>query len=416
MAEAEHTEILVIGAGIIGVTAALALQSEGHKVRLLDRAGVAAGTSVGNAGAFAYADVEPLATPGIIRKAPKWLLDPLGPLSLRPGYALQLTPWLLKFWRASRKDRYAAAVKAQSELMHLAQAAQERLITEVSGEPLMRREGQMQLYEGAASYRASLPSWELRRQHGVTFELFETPDAIAEIQPGVARRFTHAGYTPEWMNTVDPALWTRHVAEAFVARGGTIEITEIRALRPLGQGVEVETASGPLRAAKVVLAAGAWSHRIARTLGDRIPLDTERGYNTTFPTASFDLRTHLTFSDHGFVISRIGEGLRVGGAVELGGLELPPNYKRAEILVDKAATFLPGFETTGGTQWMGFRPSMPDSLPVISASPTSRDVIYAFGHGHLGLTQSAGTAQLVAALCAGRAPGIDLSPFRADRF
>lgn len=416
MAEAEHSEILVIGAGIIGVTAALALQSEGRKVRILDRAGVAAGTSVGNAGAFAYADVEPLATPGIMRKAPKWLLDPLGPLSLRPGYALQLSPWLLKFWRASRKDRYAAAVKAQSELMHLSQEAQERLIVQVSGEPLMRREGQMQLYEGAASYRASLPSWELRRRHGVNFELFESPEAIAEIQPGVSRRFTHAGYTPEWMNTVDPAVWTHHVAEAFVARGGRIDIAEIRTLRAREQGVEVETDTGTLRAAKVVLAAGAWSRSLARALGDRIPLDTERGYNTTFPTASFDLRTHLTFSDHGFVVTRIGAGLRIGGAVELGGLDLPPNYRRAEILVEKTARFLSGFEPTGGTQWMGFRPSMPDSLPVISASPTSRDVIYAFGHGHLGLTQSAGTAQLVAALCAGRAPGIDLSPFRADRF
>ncbi len=419
MAEAVQNEVLVIGAGIIGVTAALALQAEGHTVRLLDRAGVAAGTSVGNAGAFAYAEIEPLATPGIMRKAPRWLLDPLGPLSLRPGYALQLAPWLLKFWRASRKPRYAAGVAAQAGLMRVSQAAQERLIAQVKGAPLMRREGQLQLYEGAASYRASLPTWALRRRHGVPFELLESPGAIAEIQPGVAPRFTHAGFTPEWMNTTDPAVWTRHLAEAFVAGGGRLEITEVRALHPCApgtSGVEIETATGRRRAAKVVLAAGAWSHRLASTLGDRIPLDTERGYNTTFPEASFDLRTHLTFSDHGFVVTRIGEGLRVGGAVELGGLELPPNYRRAEILVEKTAKFLSGFDPTGGTQWMGFRPSLPDSLPVIAPSPKTRDVIYAFGHGHLGLTQSAGTAQLVAALGAGRAPGLDLAPFRADRF
>jgi D-amino-acid dehydrogenase len=166
----------------------------------------------------------------------------------------------------------------------------------------------------------------------------------------------------------------------------------------------------------VVVAAGAWSHHLARTLGHRIPLDTERGYNTTFPTASFDLRTHLTFSNHGFVVSRIGEGLRVGGAVELGGLNLPPNYRRAEILVRKTAEFLPGFDPNGGTQWMGFRPSLPDSLPVIARAPGADRVIYAFGHGHLGLTQSAGTAELVAALVAGRAPALSLVPFDPRRF
>ncbi|MBT9386064.1 FAD-dependent oxidoreductase [Pseudooceanicola sp. CBS1P-1] len=413
---APPTGIIVIGGGIIGVTAALALQSEGHQVRLIERTGIAAETSSGNAGAFAYADIEPLATPGIMRKAPKWLLDPLGPLSLRPGYALRMTPWMLKFWRASRKDRYAAAVQAQSAMMQFSAQAQEALITRLKAQDLIRRQGQLQLYEGRAAFAASQPGWALRRRHGVVCEMLESPGAIAEIQPGVSPRFTHAGFTPEWMNTVDPALWTRHVARAFTEAGGQIETAEVRALKPLSPGVEVQTATGTLRAAKVVLAAGAWSKRLAATLGDRLPLDTERGYNTTFPTAAFDLRTHLTFSDHGFVVTRIGAGLRVGGAVELGGMELPPNYRRAEILLDKARSFLEGFDPRGGKQWMGYRPSMPDSLPVIDQAPGSRDVIYAFGHGHLGLTQSAGTAQLVAALCAGRRPGIDLSPFRATRF
>ncbi|EAQ23026.1 NAD(P)/FAD-dependent oxidoreductase [Roseovarius sp. 217] len=411
-----RSDIIVIGAGIIGVTSALALQRDGHTVRILDRKGVASETSRGNAGAFAYTDIEPLATPGILRKAPKWLLDPLGPLSIPPAYALPLLPWMLRFWRASWQDRYAAAVTAQASLMHHSRAALERLIADVSGEPLMRREGQLQVYEGEASYRASLPAWDLRRKHGVRFELVESPGAIAEIQPGLNPRFTHAGFTPDWMNTVDPARWTEHLAQQVIAAGGVIEIADIRALRQVGDGVEVETATGTTRADQVVLAAGAWSHHLARTLGDSIPLETERGYNTTFPTASFDLHTHLTFADHGFVISKIGEGLRVGGAVELGGLRLAPNYKRAEILVRKARDFLPGFDPQGGTQWMGFRPSLPDSLPIISRAPRADRVIYAFGHGHLGLTQSAGTAELVAALAARRDPAISLTPFDAGRF
>lgn len=411
-----RSEILVIGAGIIGVTTALALQRDGHVVRILDRKGVAAETSRGNAGAFAYTDIEPLATPGILRKAPKWLLDPLGPLSIPPAYALPLLPWMLRFWRASWRDRYAAAVAAQASLMHQSRAALERLIADVSGEPLMRREGQLQVYEGEAAYRASLPAWDLRRQHGVRFDLLQSPGALAEIQPGLSPRFTHAGYTPDWMNTVDPARWTEHLAQQFVAAGGQIDIADVRALRQVGEGVEVETATGSIRADQVVLAAGAWSHHLARSLGDTIPLETERGYNTTFPTASFDLRTHVTFADHGFVVSKIGDGLRVGGAVELGGLRRAPNYKRAETLLRKACDFLPGFDPQGGTQWMGFRPSLPDSLPIISRAPRADRVIYAFGHGHLGLTQSAGTAELVAALAARRDPAIALAPFDARRF
>ncbi|MCE5972511.1 FAD-dependent oxidoreductase [Sinirhodobacter sp. WL0062] len=416
MAQSEQAEILVIGAGIIGVTSALALQAQEHRVRLLDRKGVAAETSRGNAGAFAFPEVEPLATPGIMRKAPKWLLDPLGPLSLRPAYAARIAPWMLRFWRASWKDRYEPAVAAQSSLMRVSQAALERLIPRVDGEAFMRREGQLQLYEGRAQFEASLPAWKLRGQHGIAFDLLESPGAIAEIQPGLSPRFTHAGFTPGWLNVTDPALWTEHLARQFVAAGGEIEIVEIQSVTPTASGVEIATSAGPRRADQVVIAAGAWSHRIARTLGDKIPLETERGYNTTFPTASFDVRTHLSFSSHGFVVSRIGEGLRVGGAVELGGLELAPNYKRAETLVRKTVEFLPGFDPNGGTQWMGFRPSLPDSLPVISRSPRSDRVIYAFGHGHLGLTQSAGTAELVASIAARREAEIPLGPFDVRRF
>ena len=164
------------------------------------------------------------------------------------------------------------------------------------------------------------------------------------------------------------------------------------------------------------MAAGAHSNGLLRPLGLSLPLETERGYNTTLPAGSFDLRTHLTFSAHGFVVTKIDDGVRVGGAVELGGLKLAPNMKRADALLAKAADFLPGLDTTGGTQWMGFRPSMPDSLPVIGAAPGHPNLILAFGHGHLGLTQSAGTAELLADLVAGRPPRIDLAPYSATRF
>jgi D-amino-acid dehydrogenase len=195
------------------------------------------------------------------------------------------------------------------------------------------------------------------------------------------------------------------------ARGGEIVIVEAQAIVPGG----VQTTAGVMQG-RVVLAAGAYSHRLARTAGIRIPLETERGYNTTLPLDAFDLRLQVTFGEHGFVVSKLSSGIRVGGAVELGGLNLPPNYARADAMLKKAAKFLPGLKTEGGVQWMGFRPSLPDSLPAIGPLPGRPDVICAFGHGHLGLTQSAGTAQIVADMMTSKPPGLNMAPFSPSRF
>ncbi len=408
--------ITVIGAGIIGVSTALELQKRGCQVLLIDREGVASGASKGNAGAFAFAEVEPLAHPGIMRKAPKWLFDPLGPLSIPPSYAPKIAPWMIRFWRASWRDRYTASLDAQSALMDHCRAAVERQIVDVNGEAMMQRDGQLQLYEGEAQFRASLPAWDLRKDRGIPFDLLDTPQAISEIQPGLDARFTHAGFTPTWFNTLDPDRWTRHLETQFKARGGQVKIAAVKAVAPTETGVTVHTSDGELGARHVVIAAGAWSHKLAQHLGDTIPLETERGYNTTLPEGAFDLRTHLTFGEHGFVVSRINGGARIGGAVELGGLDLSPNFKRADALLTKAARFLPGLDVTGGTQWMGFRPSLPDSLPVIGHASKVPQVLYAFGHGHLGLTQSAGTAELIADLATGTAPALDLAPYAPSRF
>ena len=408
--------IAVIGAGIVGVSCALRLQSLGHQVTIYDRKGLAAEASAGNAGAFAFSEILPLAAPGMMRKAPKWLLDPMGPLSIPPRYALQLTPWLLRFWRASWRDRYAASMTAQAALMGLARAALERQIRDTDGEALMQRDGQLQLFEGDKEYQASLPAWEMRGANGTRFDLFQSPDEIAEIQPGLSRQFTHAGYTPDWINTVDPKAWCEYLAGQFLARGGRLEVQEVRALSADRVSVALDLDSHRVTPDRVVLAAGAWSHLLARGLGDTLPLETERGYNTTLPAGAFDLKTHVTFGSHGFVASRINGGVRIGGAVELGGLKLPPNFKRSEVLLKKAGRFMPGLDSSGGSQWMGFRPSMPDTLPVIGASSASDAVIYAFGHGHLGLTQSAATAELVADLVMSRPPEISLDAVSPERF
>ncbi len=407
---------IVIGAGIVGLASAFRLAEAGREVLILDRTGMAEGTSSGNAGGLAFPDIEPLASPGIMRKAPGWLFDPLGPLSLPLSYAPRMLPWLVQFWRASRPERYAASMKAQTALMDLAKAETRPLYAAAGIEDMIRPTGALYLYEGRRSFDASLPGWRLREAHGVPVE-HVTGARIAEIQPGLAASITHASFVPEWLTVSDPYHVATGIGRAALDRGARLEIGEVVALAPREDGVTVTLGDGrELVARQVLVACGAWSHRLARLIGDRIPLETERGYNTTLPTGAFDLRVQLVLSDHGFVISPLATGVRVGGAVELAGLERPPDFRRSQAMLDKAKRFLPDLRTEGGRQWMGYRPSLPDTLPVIGRAPGAPRVTYAFGHGHLGLTQSAATARLVTDLALDRPPAIDLAPYRSDRF
>jgi D-amino-acid dehydrogenase len=409
------TDVFVIGAGVIGLSAALMAQARGLSVTVVDREGPAAGASSGNAGAFAFTDILPLASPGILRKAPKWLLDPLGPLTIPTAYALQITPWLYRFWRACSPRAVAASTAAQTAMMDLSRAELEPFLAATCTLPMLRKYGNLQVYESEAEFRASLPGWEARIAHGIEFQHM-VAEEMATLQPGLAPRFIMGTFTPGWWSIADPKLYVQALADQFRAAGGRIVIAEVTGLTPQAGRVSIQTKGETMTTDKVVVAAGAFSHRIASTLGERIPLETERGYNTTLPPEALDLRCQVTFGGHGFVVSPLSTGIRVGGAVELGGLSLPPNFKRSDAMLRKAKAFLPALQTEGGRQWMGFRPSLPDSLPAIGRSKASPHVVYAFGHGHLGLTQSAGTARIVADLLTDRTPPVDLTPFNPQRF
>lgn len=413
----EHaSSVAVIGAGIVGLAVAAALQDEGRQVLLLDRRGVAQEASRGNAGALAFSDILPLASPGIMRQAPRWLLDPLGPLAIPPAYLPTILPWLLRFWRASRPDRVRASLVAQAGLMALAAAETQGMLDRAGAGGMVQRDGSLQLYESEAELAAALPGWQARDEHGIPFEHVRG-QRLAELQPGLHPRFAAGTFVPGWQTVSDPYDIACRLAEHVAARGGQVDRREVREVAPAEGGVRLLLADGTaLLARKAVIAAGAWSGPLARGLGDRIPLETERGYNTTLPPGAFDLRRQVIFGGHGFVVTPLSIGLRVGGAVELGDLRRPPNFARADAMLRKAAAFLPGLRTGGGQQWMGFRPSLPDSLPVIGPASATPDVIYAFGHGHLGLTQAAATGRIVTDLIAGRAPPLALGPFRPTRF
>lgn len=409
-------DVAIVGAGIIGLSTAFKLQEAGRTAVLLDRSGIAEETSRGNAGAFAFSDVIPLATSGVLQKLPRWLSDPLGPLTIRPEYLPQITPWLVRFWRAGWPDRVAASLKAQSALMRVSRKEAELLIASAGLDRMIRRDGALELYESEDELRNTARDDAAKAAEGIEFSHVRGSE-LAELQPGLSPRIVCGTFIPKWQTVSDPYDYALAVGKAAMGRGADFKRADVSQLHPEHGGVVVELGDGTaLRAKQAVVAGGAWSKRLTAPLGDNIPLDTERGYNTTLPGYSFDLRRQLVFGGHGFVVTPLESGIRIGGAVEFGGLKLAPNFTRADAMLKKAAMFMPGLATTGGKQWMGFRPSLPDSLPAIGFSRCSRNIVYAFGHGHLGLTQSAGTGKLVAELLAGASSSLDLTPFSPQRF
>jgi D-amino-acid dehydrogenase len=415
MAEREP-DIAIIGAGIIGICAAAYLAEAGHAVTVLDRTGICEETSSGNAAAFAFSDVLPLAQKGMLRQVPKWLLDPLGPLSIPPAYLPKLAPFLWRFMLAGSPPRREAALAAQAGLMRLAQAEWAALMQRSGTGTMLREDGSLELYESEAEFHASLPGWAARERFGIGFRHLQA-DEIAALQPGLSPRFVRATFVPEWKTVADPKLLGKALWQYAESKGAIFRKALVKQISLAGDHPRLLLEDGgTIRAKHLLIAAGAWSHRLARLAGDRVPLETERGYNTTLPKNAFDLRRQLIFSRHGFVVTPLETGLRVGGAVELAGLERPANFARAEAMLKNAAAFMPGLKTGGGRQWMGYRPSLPDSLPVIGRSSASPRVLYAFGHGHLGLTQAAATGRLIRDLVCAQASTINIAPFRAQRF
>jgi D-amino-acid dehydrogenase len=403
------SRIIIVGGGVVGIATAALLAEAGHNVTVIDRSGLAEETSKGNAAAFAFSDIMPLASPKILLRAPKWLLDPLGPLTIRPSYLPRLTPWLWQFWKASLPSRYRASIETQTALMRLAETEMMALVDRAGIAGMVRHDGSLELYESEAELNAASAGWRQREQAGIAFEHVRG-QRLAELQPGLSPRFVAGTFVPGWKTVSEPqafalALWA-HAQRC----GATFEKAEIAGLERSEAGPSVRLADGTTRGAdRIVICAGAWSTRLINPVTRlRIPLDTERGYNTTLPKGAFDLKRQLIFGNHGFVMTPLSTGVRVGGAVELGGLDLPPNYARSKSMLEKAATFLPGLKTTGGVEWMGFRPSLPDSLPVIGALPEDPSILLGFGNGHLGLTQAAAMGRLIADLAGDRTPSIDI--------
>ena len=408
--------VAIVGAGIVGVTVAHALLDEGHSVDLIDREGIAAEASRGNAGWIAHVDILPLASPKVWRHVPRWLVDPLGPMSIRPAYLPRLLPWALRFIAASRPTVIERNTVALSALQVRALPTWEKRLAALGLGAMLRHSGALYVWS-SADVHASMPVLAKHQASlGIAVELLDAAD-VRRLEPALGPFAIGGALYPSGAHVSDPLEITDAVGQAALARGAAFVRGAVTAIVPTELGIVLRSPRVQDRIYdRVVVAAGAWSRPLAAMLGDKVPLDTERGYNTTLPSGSLGLTRPIAFEGHGFVTTPLATGDRIGGSVEFGGLTAAPDYARVDAILGRARRFLPGLGKVEGTRWMGFRPSLPDSLPVIGPASADRRAVYAFGHGHLGLTQAAVTAELVAALVAGREAPIDLTSYSPKRF
>jgi D-amino-acid dehydrogenase len=406
---------IVIGAGIVGLNCAFWLARGGRQVTVIDRDPAGDKASFGNAGAIAVTDILPISSPGLAWRVPGWLFDPLGPLSIRVAHAPRLMPWMTRFLRAGRAsevERITALVAGLNARVH-DDLAPVLSALKMAGE--LHRRGALSVYETEAGFQRDARDWDVRRKHSMQGEVV-SGDRARDIEPALGPLVHKAVFTPAWAYVSDPKRVVDRLRDFLAASGVTFMTAEVKAIER-GAQPAVRLADGKtLNASTLVVAAGAWSAHLARCIGDRALLESERGYNMTYPAQGMSLRQQLIFAERKFVATPLEIGLRIGGAAEFAGLTAPANYERSHALVRAARRYMPSLPEEGGIPWMGQRPSTPDSLPVIGPSPQSPQVIYAFGHGHLGLTQSATTGRLVADLVAGRLSAGDLAPFGIGRF
>ncbi|CDP53847.1 D-amino acid dehydrogenase small subunit [Devosia sp. DBB001] len=407
--------IAVLGAGIIGSAAATWLIDEGHEVTVYEPDIDGLPTSTGNAALLAFPEIAPIASPGIVTTVPKWLLDPLGPLTVRWTDLPALTPWLLAFLMNATPGQEARTRLALTGLMKTALADHEELGRKAGLAGHLRQTGYISVHDSEASTLAALREAEkVREALGYPYERVSVEKA-RELVPQLEGQFAGAVLQPIYWMVSNPLTVLRRY-QAFWREKAQFVPSRAQALRQTDEGIAVVCGSGEDLYDKVVVASGVWSRELVRSLGVKVLLETERGYNTTygFTELGWNLPMPVGFGDHGFIASPLVDGLRVGGAVELAKPQSPPNFGRARAMRTKMRRYVPSLPE-GGKEWMGRRPSTPDSVPVISRHPKDDRIVFAFGHGHLGLTLSAVTARRVADLVAGRDTA-DLSPFDIARF
>jgi D-amino-acid dehydrogenase len=415
--------VAVIGAGIVGAASALELLRDGHRVTIIEpgEPGGEQAASYGNGTLLNPSSVIPMSTPGIWKKVPGYLRDPLGPLTIRWRYLPHLLPWLRRFVTAgSTPEKVATIARALQPLLADAPERHRALAEEAGAGHLITRQGVLFAFPDRAAFEAEASSWRIRRDNGTRWlELDE--DELRQREPTLSRRYRFALLVEENGQCRDPGAYVAALVRHAVASGATLSRARATGFRIESRQLRaVLTDTGEVTADKAVIAAGAYSKQLAAAAGDRVPLETERGYHVVISDPGIEPRYPIMPSDGKMAFAMTPEGLRIGGQVELAGLEADPNWQRADVLLAFVREVYPDVPADLPAErikrWMGHRPSTPDGLPCLGPASATEDIIHAFGHGHVGLTAGAMTGTIVAEIIAGRLPSFDLTPYAARRF
>ena len=408
-------EIVIIGAGFVGIATAMWLQKSGHKVTVVDPEPFAQGAYFGNACTIAtYANI-PVGTLSTIKQIPQLLCNPNSPLSISWSYLPWLMPWLLRFAWASRPSQVAHIGHQLGMLLSHAHSALVPLIETAQGLDLVQKNGTLYLYGSEAGLVKAQPDIALRRRNGISVTEL-TKAEIGDLEPHLNPIYECGLFFENAQHLLNPLDLLQRMGTSVMANGGQIITNKALAIERISADrLKVQLQDASLSSHKVVVAAGAWSKHLAQQVGDNLPLDTEQGYHLMYSGAEHLLKRPVGWADVGFYMTPMNEGLRAAGTVELAGLNNPANPKRLNLIADTMKTLLPQLKNHDA-EWTGFRPSMPDSMPVIGQSSKDAGVYYAFGHGHIGVTLSGITGKLITELIDGKSPSIDISAFAAQRF
>ncbi|NIZ63341.1 FAD-binding oxidoreductase [Sedimentitalea sp. CY04] len=408
-------DVTVLGAGIVGICTALSLIEKGLRVRLVDRDAPGQATSFGNAGIISPWSVVPQSMPGLWKQVPGMLLDPLGPVAVKPSYLPQLAHWGLRFMREGSKSRIPAISDAMELLNHDCVTLFRQHLAGTGREDLVRDSLYVHAFRNSDSANLSDIGYVMRREKGARLERIEAAD-LHDLEPALSPEFQAAVLIHDQARALAPGEIGTVLADKFRTLGGEIQRQEVTAIRPEDGGWAYDTAEGPCRSHKLVLAMGVWSTTLLKPLGIRIPMQAERGYHVSFQDPGIALNHSVMDMDMKFVASSMNDGLRVAGTAEFAGLDAPPNQKRLDGLIQLTRSMLPGLNESDIQTWSGQRPSLPDSLPCIGEINGFPGLIAAFGHSHYGLMMAPKTGRIVADLVVETPANTDLSPFRPNRF
>lgn len=417
MGGSETAPVTVVGGGIVGLCCALQLQAHFDRVAIVDPGELRRAATYGNAGQLAVGEVVPLAGPDVLRSLPKWMADPLGPLAIRWQYFALAIPWFLRFVREGQMSRVEATSRTMAELCDLIAQDYPPLLAAANATHLVNNQDYLRLYQKEEQWRAEGYRWALREKAGLQFDTW-SGEKLRDFAPYVSPAFGF-GVTMKGRAFISSLPKLVHaLQDLFRARGGTIIADEVMDFTIADSAVSgLKLKSGRQMSVRhAIIAAGAWSGRLTAKLGDKVPLESERGYHVLLPDPGVHPDRTLSYVARGLVMTPMQEGLRLAGTVEFAGLDAPPNFARAEKLIEAAKVVLPNLNTRGADFWMGHRPSLPDSLPIIDRSSRFSNVHYAFGHGHMGLSWAATTGRLLAGLVTSRKSNDGLDRFRLSRF